>query len=500
MFLFDGDRQLKIRFNPSVSGIKNTILESKSDTIGGKYPYFFRNGHVNYKEFNISGLLTHLTDNDGYFETALAQKKFDDNTLSYGKGRYDVQLNPENFAMERVFKLEVLDWLTDGKPKLFRSPAEGNYIVKLMNVSLSPIETVGRMIHSFDCSACEMKEYNHKNLIDLGIIKDNLLIGINKIVTSWGGSEELKVLSLSENYLDTLGIDKAIGVVFYPVGTNDIWVKINGSDVNIQLSQNFSNVVITSLKASEKQTQGYDGMGSFTIKYEREDIPSINNSISSVDRIDIPIIQFCGVKDIYSDINAPVNLLNRFLSKDKEYLSQIFLIKAVRREIIWTTTENESDWSSLLGFVSKEPIVEEVNKLYAVYDQNDILLGYKDKDTIIRLSDWVSLKGLSDSEKYLLKFTDKEGKITTKTVRASGLILTPDDMNFDEIDSLVSNLFLDVVISCRLGSKTFFDESDYSQYNIWLTQFQNGMYTTQEALETLLSNIQTFWKEGVLDT
>jgi len=61
-FLYDGERQLKIRFNPSISNFKSTILENKVDTIGSKYPFIFRNGIVNYKEFSISGLLSLLGD------------------------------------------------------------------------------------------------------------------------------------------------------------------------------------------------------------------------------------------------------------------------------------------------------------------------------------------------------------------------------------------------------------------------------------------------------
>jgi hypothetical protein len=44
MFLSDKDKQLKISFNPKVSSMKETILETKQDTIGGKYPIFYRNG------------------------------------------------------------------------------------------------------------------------------------------------------------------------------------------------------------------------------------------------------------------------------------------------------------------------------------------------------------------------------------------------------------------------------------------------------------------------
>jgi len=60
--------------------------------------------------------------------------------------------------------MEVLEWLTNGKPKLFRSPGEGNFIVRLMNTSLSPNDTLGRMLHTFSCTAYEIAEYNHKNL------------------------------------------------------------------------------------------------------------------------------------------------------------------------------------------------------------------------------------------------------------------------------------------------------------------------------------------------
>jgi hypothetical protein len=67
MFLSDGDRQLRIQFNPKISSFKNTILETKLDTIGGKYPFFFRNGNVKYKEFPISGLISTIMDQNHDF-------------------------------------------------------------------------------------------------------------------------------------------------------------------------------------------------------------------------------------------------------------------------------------------------------------------------------------------------------------------------------------------------------------------------------------------------
>ena len=79
--------------------------------------------------------------------------------------------------MERRFKLEVLNWLNNGKPKLFRSPTEGNYIVRLLNVSLSPVDTLGRMLHSFSCTAYEIDYTSPEKLVKHNIIKDYFLEG-----------------------------------------------------------------------------------------------------------------------------------------------------------------------------------------------------------------------------------------------------------------------------------------------------------------------------------
>lgn len=271
-FLYDGEKQLKLRFNPKVSSFKTTILEQKIDTIGGKYPFFFRNGQVGYKEFQISGLLSYQQDEsnlfisdeelglvpekarreitntlafeevnvssksfvpNGYYiqrngkyilheyvlyirevetedEQKLAKKEFN-KALSLNKklytrfkGIYDqyaskeyinqdyyIDTNQEynseehyfiianreptaprttsllgyNYTAERIFKLKVLDWLNNGKPKLFRSPQEGNYLVRLMNVSLSPEDQLGRMLHNFSATAYEIDNSEYETLI-----------------------------------------------------------------------------------------------------------------------------------------------------------------------------------------------------------------------------------------------------------------------------------------------------------------------------------------------
>ena len=65
--MYDGKRALKIRFNPEVSSFKTTILEQKTDTLGGRFPYITRNGETYYKEFPIGGLIAAEMDDEELF-------------------------------------------------------------------------------------------------------------------------------------------------------------------------------------------------------------------------------------------------------------------------------------------------------------------------------------------------------------------------------------------------------------------------------------------------
>lgn len=189
-FLYDGDRQLKIRFNPKITSFKNTVLESKVNTIGSKYPFIFRNGNVSYKEFPVGGLISYLSDNENLFLKEYDLEDLhrhstpadDNNILDY----LPTDLVSDNLTKERLFKLEVLEWLTNGEPKLFRSPTEGNYIVRLLNANMTPEQALGRMLHNFTATAYEVAEFNYNNLIFYRFVNPN---GIDKAQMKWATVE-----------------------------------------------------------------------------------------------------------------------------------------------------------------------------------------------------------------------------------------------------------------------------------------------------------------------
>lgn len=171
-------KQLKIKFDPKVSSFKDIIQESKIETIGSQYPFFFRNGQIKYKEIPISGLISYNMDEDfmsdeelgirsTYSHAAAGQDTHIPSTTTVQRG---INLDGPNFAAERKFKLKVMEWLNDGTPKLFRSPGEGVYVIRLINVSLSPNDTLGRMLHSFSATGYEVSEHDLELLKQKGFI------------------------------------------------------------------------------------------------------------------------------------------------------------------------------------------------------------------------------------------------------------------------------------------------------------------------------------------
>lgn len=160
----EANQSLCIKFNPKVSSFKTTLQESKTDTIGGKYPIFYRNGTLGYKEFPINGLISYHMDEN---ETFMSK---DDLGLDNETNLPTHNLVEYNIEAERKFRNAVLDWLNNGEVKLFKSPTEGKYLVRLMNVSLSPEDKLSRMLYSFSATAYEVGEVNYTNLIKYGFL------------------------------------------------------------------------------------------------------------------------------------------------------------------------------------------------------------------------------------------------------------------------------------------------------------------------------------------
>ena len=171
MFLVaDDGKQLNIRFDPRVDSFSRVIPEGKTETIGSKYPFIKRNGHTNYRTFSIGGTITAFMDQRNNFLEASRSDIYGDY-----KQQYD-QYNEQNgitlyndYLYEEKFREKVMDFLYKGNAKLFKSSTEGNILVRLMDISLTPNATLGRLIYSFSCSAHEIDEYSLPNCDKYGV-------------------------------------------------------------------------------------------------------------------------------------------------------------------------------------------------------------------------------------------------------------------------------------------------------------------------------------------
>ena len=164
-------KQLKLQFNNTISSFKHQIYDSKTDTIGSQYPFISRNAAVNYRTFPINTLISFWMDENNTFLKNGKKDIYNSSTLV---NLYENEIQKSNirrqydYTYERDFRKIVLDFLQDGKPKLFKSPTEGNIIVRLMDVNCTPNQTLDRMIYTVNMNAVEIDDNTVDNYLKYG--------------------------------------------------------------------------------------------------------------------------------------------------------------------------------------------------------------------------------------------------------------------------------------------------------------------------------------------
>ena len=170
MYLTEYGQQLKIKFDPQVSSYKHNIQETKTDTLGSQYPFIRRNGNMNYRSFSISGLITQFCDEKELFTSkdviyGESKKLYSDYNYNNGISAH------EDFVYEKFFRDKVTEFLYNGNIKLFRSPTEGNLLVKVMDISFTPNQQLGRRVYSFSATVYEIDSPTFANYLKYGIQK-----------------------------------------------------------------------------------------------------------------------------------------------------------------------------------------------------------------------------------------------------------------------------------------------------------------------------------------
>ena len=301
IYLFDGKKQLKIKYNPNVNNMRLVKQESKQDTIGSKYPYFFRNGKVSYKEMPISGLISYLSDEQELFlsEEELFKENFQQLEnfpqdrfsqsidIDIKTGLRETSLSDSNIKAEKVFRDGVLDFLTNGKYKIFKSPTEGNMIVYCLNTSLNPNNTLGRMIWNFSATMSECMDYTYENLCNYDFLtweipltgKDKMKTIMTNYLYEFYQEEKNKqnsslVVDIGEEKYFDISYGYDIYSVFINNASPGTKYYIDGQEIKIGVSGQYSvdfGRKISSLRVVPTRTSGY-----VTFRYRQETFNPFN--------------------------------------------------------------------------------------------------------------------------------------------------------------------------------------------------------------------------------
>lgn len=186
-YIYRDGIQLRLSLNQKLSSFKRTVLTSKQDTLGDQYPHLVKNGYANYAEFPISGTISYQMDGDDTFFVSKTDGCYfsDELIIPYNKFKeegergssitrtsfvIDTNLTDDNIFIERKFREKAEEFLNDFDYKLYKSPTEGNIVIGLLNVSMTPNATLGRMIFDFSATAYEVMENTLDNLNEIGVI------------------------------------------------------------------------------------------------------------------------------------------------------------------------------------------------------------------------------------------------------------------------------------------------------------------------------------------
>ena len=161
--LTDKNSSFVLNLNPSITNYKYVVQESITNTLGSPFPFVRRSGDTKYRQFNVSGTICGYGDQDGMLLTSnsvyslLGQSFFDQYKLAN-------RIMPWNdYIFEKQYRDKAIEFLMDGKPKIFKSFTEGNMIVALTAVSFTPNKQLANNIYDFTATVTEIAEFTIEN-------------------------------------------------------------------------------------------------------------------------------------------------------------------------------------------------------------------------------------------------------------------------------------------------------------------------------------------------
>ncbi len=171
--------QVRFIYNSTVSGFSKVRKDSIVQTIGGVYPYVVRSAELGYKTFSFSGMIVSEMDNLLDFSSSYSKliSGIESSSInSLYENLYKTPYSPnqnQNFVLEKFFRKRILDWLTDGQPKIFKSDTEGIFFGKISEVSLERVENLNGLLYNVSFTFTETGPCNYSTASSI-IVKNKV--------------------------------------------------------------------------------------------------------------------------------------------------------------------------------------------------------------------------------------------------------------------------------------------------------------------------------------
>lgn len=161
--------QIELAYSLKLGDMSNNISAKIVETFG-KYPVIMTNEIKKYRRFTFNTIISaNVTDEYRVFSVK-EEKDFRENIIK----------NIENY-----------------EPKIFKSSQEGNILCTVIDLSLTPIESLSRKIYELSGTIVEIGDFSYQKLIDLNFIK------ISDLQTSFYEKETRIGQVIIENGKDT---------------------------------------------------------------------------------------------------------------------------------------------------------------------------------------------------------------------------------------------------------------------------------------------------------
>lgn len=371
-----GTKQLKLKFDFQISNYKTNISESKTDTIGSKYPFIRRNGNMGYRSFSCSGTISQFMDDVDLFTNK--EQLFNGYYKKYTeyKGQIQNYVNKYDYTYERKFREKVEEFLYNSKPKLYKSTQEGNILIKLMEVSLTPKNELGRLIYTFSATAYEIGQptianLNSYNLINIGtylttasISKTNVLGQLssfnsstdgftnyftadqNIFGTSSSGSTAAAALSIANKYSYKQNIDGLILTNFTVK-----WLRLTIESQPYLIRQNNGEYLI--IDSSNQPVVGGDGKKLPLYQIQQEDNlylgtlffinnkPVIISNPNNIYQLQIPLGANTTIVPAKNTLMTVDFLIDLYYEQDASQVAKIIQVEQVNGQLEGSYTGEE---------------------------------------------------------------------------------------------------------------------------------------------------------------